>query len=134
GEVDGRRYVSRATVDEAASEQSYTEDQMLGLVRRGLFFALDAKEFPAATPTTIHWGGYGGSWLTMDPAAGITCAYTPNRWLDGDPWLIRQAEQWQVLTDLLRRLAWSACSPRREELARQRLVRGTRVRAVGRAA
>jgi len=104
GEVDGRRYVSRATVDEAASEQSYTEDQMLGLVRRGLFFALDSKEFPAATPTTIHWGGYGGSWLTMDPAAGITCAYTPNRWLDGDEWLMRQAEQWQVLFAVLRNL------------------------------
>ena len=57
-----------------------------------------------ATPTTIHWGGYGGSWLTMDPAAGITCAYTPNRWLDGDEWLIRQAEQWQVLFDVLRNL------------------------------
>jgi CubicO group peptidase (beta-lactamase class C family) len=104
GEVDGRRYVSRETVDEAASEQSYTEDQMIGTVRRGLFFALDSKELPAATPTTIHWGGYGGSWLTMDPAAGITCAYTPNRWLDGDEWLIRQAEQWQVLFDLLRNL------------------------------
>jgi CubicO group peptidase (beta-lactamase class C family) len=104
GEVDGRRYMSRETVDEAVKEQSYTDDQMLGRVRRGLFFALDSQEFPAPTSSTIHWGGYGGSWLTIDPASGITCAYTPNRWLDGDPWLIRQAEQWQVLMDVLRNL------------------------------
>ncbi|MDP9332445.1 MAG: beta-lactamase family protein [Actinomycetota bacterium] len=102
GEVDGRRYLKRETVDEAAREQSYTEDQMLGTVRRGLFFGLDSREFPAATPTTIHWGGHGGSWLTMDPASGITCAYAPNRWLVGDEWLIRQAEQWEVLIDVLR--------------------------------
>ncbi|MDQ1457498.1 MAG: hypothetical protein QOH28_3118 [Actinomycetota bacterium] len=104
GEVDGRRYMKRETVDEAASEQSYTEDQMFGTLRRGLFFALDSKEFPAVTPTTIHWGGYGGSWLAMDPAAGITSAYTPNRLLVGDEWLIRQAEQWEVLIDVLRNL------------------------------
>jgi CubicO group peptidase (beta-lactamase class C family) len=74
GNVDGRRYLSQRTVDEATREQSYGEDQMEGWLRRGLFFGLDSKEFPAPTPTTIHWGGMGGSWLTMDPASGISCA------------------------------------------------------------
>ena len=102
GEVDGRRYLSRHAVEDVVREHSYAEDQVLGRVRRGLFFALDAKEFPAPTPTTIHWGGHGGSWLTMDPASGISCAYTPNRLLVGDDWLRRQAKQWQVLTEVLR--------------------------------
>jgi hypothetical protein len=73
-------------------------------LRRGLFFGLDHKTFPAPTSNTLHWGGYGGSWLTMDPVAGITCAYTPNRLLVGEPWLIRQAAQWRVLGDVLRNL------------------------------
>jgi len=101
GEVDGRRYLSRHAVEDAVTEHSYAEDQVLGPVRRGLFFALDSQEFPAPTPTTIHWGGHGGSWLTMDPATGISCAYTPNRFLVGDEWLRRQAKQWQVLTEVL---------------------------------
>jgi CubicO group peptidase (beta-lactamase class C family) len=105
GNVDGRRYLSQRTVDEATREQSYAEDQMQGWVRRGLFFGLDSKEFPAPTPTTIHWGGMGGSWLTMDPASGISCAYTPNRMLMGNLELLRQAEQWQVLMDVLPRLS-----------------------------
>ena len=102
GEVDGHHYMSRHAVEDAAREHSYAEDQVLGRVRRGLFFALDSKEFPAPTPTTIHWGGHGGSWVTMDLATGISCAYTPNRLLVGDDWLRRQAKQWQVLTEVLR--------------------------------
>jgi CubicO group peptidase (beta-lactamase class C family) len=102
GEVDGRRYLSRATVAEAVREQSYARDEVMAAsLRRGLFFALDARSFPAPTPTTIHWGGFGGSWVTMDPASGITCACVPNRYLVGDEWLLRQAKQWQVLIDVL---------------------------------
>ena len=62
------------------------------------------KQSADTSDVTIHWGGHGGSWLTMDPASGITCAYAPNRFLVGDEWLLRQAEQWQVLTDVLRNL------------------------------
>ena len=106
GEVDGRRYLSQQSVDEAAREQSCDTDQVFGTsLRRGLFFGLDFATFPAPTPSTIHWGGYGGSWVTMDPASGITCAYTPNRLLVGEPWLIRQAAQWQVLRDVLPNLS-----------------------------
>jgi CubicO group peptidase (beta-lactamase class C family) len=103
GEVDGRRYLSRNSFDEAIREQSYAEDQMNGWQRLGLFFGLDSPGFPAPTPTSLHWGGHGGSWLTMDPASGIACAYTPNLFLVGDEWLIRQAAQWQVLIDELAR-------------------------------
>jgi CubicO group peptidase (beta-lactamase class C family) len=105
GVVDGRRYLSRDAIVEAATEQSFAEDQLLGWVRRGLFFGLDSDGFPAPTPTTIHWGGHGGSWLTMDPASGISCAYTPNRWLVGAAWMKRQGKQWQIFTEVLRKLA-----------------------------
>ena len=104
GEVDGRRYLSRATVDDAAREHSDAEDQLMGPVRRGLFFGLHSDVFPAPTPTTIHWGGYGGSWLTMDPESGISCAYTPNRWLTAEAWYRRQFKQWHVLSDVLHSL------------------------------
>ena len=105
GEVDGRRYLSRATVDDAAREHSDAEDQLMGPVRRGLFFGLHSDAFPAPTPTTIHWGGYGGSWLTMDPESGISCAYTPNRWLTAEAWYRRQFKQWRVLGEVLHSLA-----------------------------
>jgi CubicO group peptidase (beta-lactamase class C family) len=101
GEVDGRRYLSRATVDDAVREHSDAEDQVMGPVRRGLFFGLHSDVFPAPTPTTIHWGGYGGSWLTMDPESGISCAYTPNRWLTAEAWYRRQFKQWRVLSEVL---------------------------------
>jgi CubicO group peptidase (beta-lactamase class C family) len=102
GEVDGRHYLSRQTVDETVREQSHAEDEVIGAwLRRGLFFALDDHPYHAPTPTAVHWGGGGGSWVTMDPASGITCAYTPSRYLAGDDVLIRQALQWQVLTDVL---------------------------------
>jgi CubicO group peptidase (beta-lactamase class C family) len=101
GEVDGHRYLSKATVDDAAREHSDAEDQLMGPVRRGLFFGLHSDVFPAPTPTTIHWGGFGGSWLSMDPESGISCAYTPNRWLTAEAWYARQFKQWRVLSDVL---------------------------------
>jgi CubicO group peptidase (beta-lactamase class C family) len=104
GQVDGRRYLSKATVDDAAREHSDAEDQLMGPVRRGLFFGLHSDVFPAPTPTSIHWGGYGGSWLTMDPESGISCAYTPNRWLTAEAWYARQFKQWRVLADVLHSL------------------------------
>jgi CubicO group peptidase (beta-lactamase class C family) len=105
GEVDGRRYLSSEAVDEAVREQSCAEDEVLGArLRLGLFFALDDHPYHAPTPTAVHWGGFGGSWMTMDPVSGIICAYVPNRFLVGDDALRRQATQWRVLTDVLARL------------------------------
>ena len=74
GEVDGHRYVSEEAVAEAGREQSFAHDEMLGPLRLGLGFGLDSEGFPAPTPTTLHWGGYGGSFLTMDPATGSAAA------------------------------------------------------------
>jgi hypothetical protein len=47
----------------------------------------------------------------MDPASGISCAYTPNRFLVGDDWFRRQAKQWQVLTEILPRIVTPKIPP-----------------------
>jgi CubicO group peptidase (beta-lactamase class C family) len=102
GEVDGHRYLSTQAVDEAVREQCHADDVVLGArIRRGLFFALDDDPFHAPTPTAVHWGGFGGSWVTMDPATGITCAYAPNRYCVGEEMLVRQAAQWMLLSEVL---------------------------------
>ena len=51
---------------------------MIGWCRYGLGVGLHSDAYPAPTPTTFHWGGYGGSFLTMDLESGISCGYTPN--------------------------------------------------------
>ena len=79
GELDGRRYLGRATIDEAAREQSCAVDEMFGSGRWGLGFGLHSEEFPAPTPTTFHWGGFGGSFITMDLVSGVSCGFAPNR-------------------------------------------------------
>jgi len=84
GELDGRRYLSRETVAEAGTEQSFHEDRVLGWCRYGLGFGLDSEYFPASTPTSMHWGGYGGSLATMDPATGMSVGFAPNRLLVED--------------------------------------------------
>ncbi len=81
GELGGRRYLSRETIEEAGTEQSFQEDRLLGWCRYGLGFGLDSEYFPASTPTSMHWGGYGGSLATMDPATGMSVGYAPNRLL-----------------------------------------------------
>lgn len=85
GTVNGRRYLSPETVAEAGSEQSYAEDRFLGWCRWGLGWAIDHDDFPAPTPSAMHWGGYGGSFATMDPAAGISVAFVPNTLRVGAP-------------------------------------------------
>jgi CubicO group peptidase (beta-lactamase class C family) len=80
GELDGVRYMSPATVEEAATEQAYGECPYLGVVKFGLGFGLDSKEFPAASPTTFGWGGVGGSWALADSRTGVSLGYAPNNW------------------------------------------------------
>lgn len=84
GELDGRRYLRRATIEEAATEQSYAEDHYVGWCRWGLGFGLDHADFPAATPTSFHWGGYGGSFVSMDMETGMSVGFAPNRLLLGE--------------------------------------------------
>ena len=86
GEVDGRRYLSESMVEEAGREQSYMEDRLLGMLRLGLGFAIDSEAFPAPTPTMMHWGGWGGSSIMMDPGTGMSVGFAPNKLLlDPDP-------------------------------------------------
>jgi len=79
GELDGRRYLSRAIIEEAATEQSHEEDHYIGPVRYGLGFGLDHEHFRASTPTTCHWGGYGGSLASYDLATGLAVGFAPNQ-------------------------------------------------------
>jgi CubicO group peptidase (beta-lactamase class C family) len=106
GTVDGRRYVSPEIIAAAGQEQSFMEDQMIGWVRYGLGFGLHTDEYPAPTPTTMHWGGYGGSFLTMDPAIGISCGYAQSQLLlEGGPFLDRRrVEFWRLLGEISRTL------------------------------
>lgn len=105
GELDGRRYLSRGIVDEASREQSYAEDALLGWCRLGLGFGLDSPEFAAPTPTTFHWGGYGGSCLTMDMPTGLSFGFVPNRLLLGDEIIEpRLGQLWTTLGEISRHL------------------------------
>jgi CubicO group peptidase (beta-lactamase class C family) len=78
GELDGRRYLSPEIVDAASTEQSYMECEPLGLVRFGLGFGLHSEGFSAPTPTSFHWGGYGGSSIVMDRSKGVSFGYAQN--------------------------------------------------------
>jgi CubicO group peptidase (beta-lactamase class C family) len=100
GELDGRRHLAVTTVAAAHSEQSYAKDELLGWCRLGLGFGLHSREFPAPTETSFHWGGYGGSFLTMDPVTRMSCAYTPN--------LLRVADQFDDLGALYEEPRFSA--------------------------
>lgn len=107
GEVDGHRYLSQGIIEEAGREQSFVCDEVLGPMRLGLGFGLDSDEYPAPTPTTLHWGGYGGSFLTMDPATAISCGFTPNQLMIGDKFGEdpRLATYWRLLGELSNDLA-----------------------------
>jgi len=81
GVWDGQRILSPEIIALAGTEQAYGPDPYLGKIRWGIGFGLDSREFPAPTPTSMHWGGFGGSWGLMDPRAGISLGYTPNNWV-----------------------------------------------------
>lgn len=80
GLADGKRLLLPATIALAGQEHAYGPDPYLGMLRLGLGFGIDSAEFPAAVPTAMHWGGYGGSGCIMDPLSGISCGYAPNNW------------------------------------------------------
>jgi CubicO group peptidase (beta-lactamase class C family) len=86
GVFDGRSYLSRATINEASKEQCHDEDPMLGDLRLGLGFGLDGSGFPAPTPNSFHWGGYGGSWCFMDTKRRLAGAYVMNNCFVMDEW------------------------------------------------
>jgi CubicO group peptidase (beta-lactamase class C family) len=79
GEVDGRRYLGRAVVEEASREQNWANDQMMGWIRYGLGFGLHSDAFLSPTPTTFHCGVFGDSATTMDLTTGLAVSFIPNR-------------------------------------------------------
>jgi CubicO group peptidase (beta-lactamase class C family) len=107
GEVEGRRYLTSGIIAQAGEEQSYAEDRALGWCRYGLGLGLHTDDYPAPTPTTMHWGGYGGSFLTMDPNTRITSAFAQNQLLtaDGPHGDQRRVEFWRLLGEVTRDLA-----------------------------
>ncbi|MEW6173722.1 MAG: serine hydrolase domain-containing protein [Bacillota bacterium] len=85
GELDGLRLLSRATIDRAIEEQFNDIDLVMGVpIRWGLGFGLANEKLPYLNPRAFYWGGYGGSWLEMDPDAGMCFAYVMNK-LEVDP-------------------------------------------------
>ena len=86
GTLDGRTYLSPATISEASTEQYHGLDPMLGDIRLGLGFGLDGSGFPAPTPDAFHWGGYGGSWCFMDTKRRLAGAYVMNNCFVMDDW------------------------------------------------
>ena len=87
GEVGGVRYLSERMVQEVGKEQVFAEDPLMGPLRFGLGLALNSSYFPAPSKTSIHWGGFGGSWGLADPKARVSLGYAPNNLIvetDGD--------------------------------------------------
>jgi CubicO group peptidase (beta-lactamase class C family) len=81
GLADGERLLSPATIALAGQEHAYGRDPYVGMVRYGLGFGIDHADYPAATPTAMHWGGFGGSGCVMDPASRLSLGYAPNNWV-----------------------------------------------------
>jgi CubicO group peptidase (beta-lactamase class C family) len=85
GEVDGARILSPGILAEATRQQAYAQCPYAGWLRMGLGLGLDSPEFPVPSPTSVHWGGAGGSWACMDPQAGVSLGYAPNNWIVPPP-------------------------------------------------
>ena len=81
GTYDGRRYLDEAIVDLATQEQMYEHDLIIGApTRYGLGYGLASKEVPLPFPRALHWGGFGGSVLVIDPDSKTCWGYVPNLW------------------------------------------------------
>ncbi len=83
GMLDGHRYLSKALIDEASSLQVEGVEPQMGMMRMGLGFGLHIAAFPAPSPTSFHWGGFGGSFGVMDQMTGISAGYAQNSWAAG---------------------------------------------------
>ncbi|UZJ36849.1 serine hydrolase domain-containing protein [Prosthecochloris sp. SCSIO W1103] len=80
GELKGMRLLSRATIDQAITEQFNGIDLVLGApVRWGLGFGLANENLTYLNPHAFYWGGFGGSWLEVDPDAGMCFSYVMNK-------------------------------------------------------
>ena len=103
GTVGGVQYLSPQMVVEAGREQASGECSVLGPITWGLGFGLHNPAFPAPSDTSMHWGGFGGSWGLIDPRAQLSLGYTPNNFRFDESELLdrRLSRFWRVLRELL---------------------------------
>lgn len=79
GELDGHRFMSRATMEKAVQEQIENTDLVLGIpIKFGLGFGL--SDMLVQMPEDgFWWGGYGGSMCLMNLKHGYCLTYAMNR-------------------------------------------------------
>jgi CubicO group peptidase (beta-lactamase class C family) len=81
GTYGNQRYLNTETVAMAWQEQFYEHDLIMDApTRYGLGYGLSSNEVPLPFPNALHWGGYGGSIMIIDPDSKTCWAYVPNRW------------------------------------------------------
>jgi CubicO group peptidase (beta-lactamase class C family) len=79
GSLYGHEFMSNDTVRLAGQEQMYTHDPYFGApARYGLGVGLDSKEFPLHFDNAMHWGGFGGSTIVMEPDSRSCWSYVPS--------------------------------------------------------
>jgi CubicO group peptidase (beta-lactamase class C family) len=83
GERNGKRFLSEAGVMRAFEEQQNGTDLVLGIpLRFGMGYGMASETMPLP-PTTIYWGGWGGSLVLVDPTTKLTISYVMNRMNEG---------------------------------------------------
>lgn len=87
GEVDGKRYLSQATIDRIFEEQAFGIDNVLGVeIRFGMGFGIAGSATSATTMPDgkiCYWGGWGGSVVIMDLDNRMTITYAMNKMKQG---------------------------------------------------
>ncbi len=80
GEVNGRRFLSSAIVDDVLTTAIDGHDLVLNLPMRfgGAGYGLGNETVPLG-PSACFWGGFGGSIIVMDQESGLTISYMMNK-------------------------------------------------------
>ena len=83
GQRNGKRFLSEAGVMRALEEQQNGTDLVLGVpLRLGMGYGMASDVMPIP-PTTIYWGGWGGSLVLVDPTTKLTISYVMNKMGEG---------------------------------------------------
>ena len=104
GNLEGKTFLSSDTIEKSIEEQIYGTDLLLGSIRWGLGWGLPSKEAPYPnweTRRACHWGGFGGSTISMDLDAKVCSAYAMNKQIMSFTGDIRTQRLSQVLYECL---------------------------------